>query len=349
MVLNVLFIGNSHTHYNSMVNTIEQFAPQCIHAVQIAPGGATLQNHLDNPVTVAAITDGPDGPAGTTPWDWVVLQPNSVEQFLVWPGGQGSPTVNKALYHSAGVQLAALARNGTNGPAKVMLYEVWAKGYPWEFYTLNEPDVGTDPTTQGELITSSSQELKALIEADGGTLDVVPIVKGWLGGAKVAFCGQCRRAPCLPEDSLFRRFQFPTPSFGDWSHATPIGSYLVAVMLFRALTGCCTLGLPPITGQPDPQQPDWDIGQRGLIVTDEFARGAQTIADMLVKGKKCCCSCRCEERCSQKAPKASWRKCVCDGKHVKRNGDAKQAQVEQKQQVEPAAVEPRKMDTEHIN
>jgi hypothetical protein len=348
MVLHVLFIGNSHTHYNSMVKTIEEFAPQCIRAMQIAPGGATLQVHLNNAATVAAIHDGPDGPGGTTPWDWVVLQPNSVEQFFVYPGGLGSAAVNKALYHSAGVQLAALARNGANGPAKVMLYPVWAKGYPWEFYTLNEFDTGNDPKTQAALIDASSQELKALVEADGGTLDVVPIVQGWLGGARVAFCGQCRRAPCLPEDSMFRRFQFPTPSAGDWSHATPIGSYLVAVMLFRALTGCCTLGLPPITGAPDPRQPDWDAGQRGLVVTSEFARCAQTIADMLVDGEKCC---RCDCGCRRRGERGSWRKCVCDGKHAKRGGEERVA--EEKEVVvekhEEQKEKPRKMNAEHMN
>lgn len=273
--MNVLFIGNSHTYYNDLVVTIQELSPGCINAVEISHGGYTLYQHLQIPSTVAAITDGPDGPGGSVPWDWVVMQPNSSEQHLVWPDGNGTGTVNTTRFISAGRQMAKLAREATNGPAKVMLYGVWPKAYPYDVYKYDEFDVGATPVELAALCQASFDQLRNEIEIDGGTLAIPPIMTAWIGGAK-GRCGIC-------EPLLYQRF--------DWNHATPVGSYLTAVILWRALTGCSTRGLPAITNS----QPSWPPGQRGLIVTPQLAWCAQQSADVLVPGG-CHCLCKCRLR-----------------------------------------------------
>lgn len=269
--LNVLFVGNSHLYYNDLKQTIEELAPGCINAVEISSGGATLNNHLNNPIVVDLLRDGPgDG----KPWDWFVMQPNSVEPILLYPGGEGLAGVNKALFLSAGTQLAALARAGLYGSAKVMLHGVAAKAYPWIWYAFDYPDVGATPAQQSDLINASFEELSVLIKDDGGSLVIPPIVQAWLGGDK----GRCG----ISESFLFERF--------DDNHPTPVGSYLTAVFLWRSLTGCSTRGRKAITNA----QPSWPVGQRGLVVTPTLAHCAQQSADTLVRVPPGCKTCKCK-------------------------------------------------------
>ena len=70
---NVLFIGNSYTHFNDMPSTVEKIADAngvSVKTDMIAPGGAFLHEHVNNSEVVEAIQSGD--------YDTVILQEQSV-------------------------------------------------------------------------------------------------------------------------------------------------------------------------------------------------------------------------------------------------------------------------------
>ncbi len=106
----VLLVGNSHTFYNSGVNTHLQALLNAAHpewgaVVQAQTvGGYYLQNHLDDPNTIAAIQDGN--------WDLVILQEQS-----------SRPMNDPGLFYSAAVGLDSLI---ASSGALTGFYMTWA-------------------------------------------------------------------------------------------------------------------------------------------------------------------------------------------------------------------------------
>ncbi|ANM32158.1 hypothetical protein ABI59_08790 [Acidobacteria bacterium Mor1] len=73
--IRVLFLGNSYTYQNNLPAMVERLSsagetrPSLI-TLMVASGGATLERHASNPMTLKRIHSGD--------WDWVVLQEQSV-------------------------------------------------------------------------------------------------------------------------------------------------------------------------------------------------------------------------------------------------------------------------------
>ena len=66
---NVLFIGNSYTHYNNMPKLFERIAKannEMVYADSIAVSGSTLKQHSERPTTYDKMK--------SRPWDIVVIQ-----------------------------------------------------------------------------------------------------------------------------------------------------------------------------------------------------------------------------------------------------------------------------------
>lgn len=238
-------IGNSHTFYNSLPTTIQAFRNGVVRTTAITQPGATLQQHLDNPATVAAIKA---GPGGGRPWSWVVLQPQSLEMLI-----------DPESFQSAGIGLADAARDGTYGPAKVLLYWVWARGYPWDLYPFDLAFLGATP-----------EEMTAKMRVQYDAL---------------AVAAKAKLAPVGPLSLAGGSRQFYDRT--DWNHGTPVMSYLAALVLWKSMTERSVCGLPPITGAPAPsgQQP-WAPGQSGLVVTQCAAHALQRHVECAPKPRR---------------------------------------------------------------
>jgi hypothetical protein len=117
-VLRVLFLGSSYTYYNHLPRLVEEFATASgkeIETRMIAPGGATLADHLENRRTLDAIRTGR--------WDFVVLQEQSMlgAVYLV----NGTPLVANpdAFFRSARALDAEIRKAG----AKTVFYHTWPR------------------------------------------------------------------------------------------------------------------------------------------------------------------------------------------------------------------------------
>lgn len=117
--LRVLFLGNSYTYYYNLPRMVEEFATAAggrkIETRMIAPGGASLADHLENKRTLEAIRTGR--------WDFVVLQEQSQlgAVYLV----NGEPRVGNAeAFFAAGRALDAEIRKAG---AKTVLYHTWPR------------------------------------------------------------------------------------------------------------------------------------------------------------------------------------------------------------------------------
>jgi hypothetical protein len=112
---NVLFLGNSYTFYNNLpeiVANLTESTGKTIDYTSISPGGATLQGHWSDPVTMNAIRQGN--------WDIVILQ----EQSQI-------PTIDYYRYGSmypAAVFLSDSIRK-YNKCATIMTYMTWGRQY----------------------------------------------------------------------------------------------------------------------------------------------------------------------------------------------------------------------------
>src|SRR5687768_14591314 len=67
--LDILFIGTSHTYYNSMPNIIKQIGKSIgdsVHIKMSAPGGYDFERHVTLQTTLHALDSGD--------WDYIILQ-----------------------------------------------------------------------------------------------------------------------------------------------------------------------------------------------------------------------------------------------------------------------------------
>jgi hypothetical protein len=113
----VLLVGNSHTYYNGGVDThlgllLADAVPDWnVQVSSVTMGGATLQNHLQNPNTISTIETGD--------WDLVILQEQS-----------SRPMTDPDLFYNAATDLHNIIRQSG---ALTGLYMTW----PWR----NNPEM----------------------------------------------------------------------------------------------------------------------------------------------------------------------------------------------------------------
>jgi len=114
----ILFVGNSYTYVNDLPNRLLAIAESVgfeppVEVATIAIGGALLQDHAENPATMAEIEGGG--------WDFVVLQEQS---YL--------PIVDPDTFYAAAETLATAALDAGAAPA---LFETWARAEGNELYS----------------------------------------------------------------------------------------------------------------------------------------------------------------------------------------------------------------------
>lgn len=114
--LRVLFIGNSHTHYNAMPQLVEQLAhaareARCFEYTMEAPGGANLEQHLAG-TRVRQLIEG-------SRWDYVVLQEQQQRPSFT----QNAEQLERMFYTPVRT-LDVLIRVAS---AKTVLYMTWAR------------------------------------------------------------------------------------------------------------------------------------------------------------------------------------------------------------------------------
>jgi len=175
--MKILFIGNSHTYYNSMPKIVMDIFAQTgknIHATMLCEGGKGLIYHCNRKDTRFNIKHGN--------YDYVVLQDKATdfneEEFL-----EGGRTIqDKYLSQTT---------------SKPILYMIWARQ--------------AEPENQAR-ITEAHKILASEI------------------GAKIAPAGEVWHKILRehPDIALYRE---------DGNHATPLGSYLAAVVLFYTISG----------------------------------------------------------------------------------------------------------------
>ena len=115
---NVLFIGNSYTHFNDLPGIVEEIADAngvAVNTEMIAPGGAFLDEHVVNPDVIDALTSGE--------FDTVIFQEQSVAPSL--PAFAAQRTIPAAL---------ALDRVADQSGMRVIWFQTWGResGLPSE-------------------------------------------------------------------------------------------------------------------------------------------------------------------------------------------------------------------------
>lgn len=121
---NVLFIGNSYTHFNNMPDMVEEIAGANgvgIDTTMIAPGGAFLHEHVANPEVVSAIQSGE--------YDTVILQEQSV-----------APSVLAFTAENTMPAARSLDTIADNAGVRVIWFQTWGhvSGFPSEGHNTYE-------------------------------------------------------------------------------------------------------------------------------------------------------------------------------------------------------------------
>ena len=112
--IRVLFIGNSYTHFNRMVQTVQELGQSVnvpVYAQKVAVGGWFLKQHAASSHTIDAIKQGR--------WDYVVLQEQSLA--MAWE----YEYLQKQVMPSV-VKLDSIVRK-YNTEGKVLLYMTWGR------------------------------------------------------------------------------------------------------------------------------------------------------------------------------------------------------------------------------
>jgi hypothetical protein len=117
--LRVLFLGNSYTYYHNLPRLVEEFAAAAggrkIETRMIAPGGASLADHLANRNTLEAIRTGR--------WDFVVLQEQSQLGAVYLVNGEPRVGNAEAFFTSARALAAEIHKAG----ATPVLFHTWPR------------------------------------------------------------------------------------------------------------------------------------------------------------------------------------------------------------------------------
>ncbi|MBS1643883.1 MAG: PKD domain-containing protein [Bacteroidetes bacterium] len=158
--LRVLFIGNSYTFVNdlpSMVGNMAVAGGDKLITASSTPGGATLEQHCNNPATLGLINQGN--------WDYVVLQEQS--QLPSFPEGQ----VQFDFYPFA-KKLDSLVKL-KNTCAKTVFYMTWGRKNG------DAANCGFFPPLCTYLGMDSMLQLRYTIAADTNHAVISPVARVW--------------------------------------------------------------------------------------------------------------------------------------------------------------------------
>ncbi len=194
---NILFIGNSHTFYNSMPEQIfSQIAKSAgydhVSVKSVTVGGATLSGLYNNASVISEIATGE--------YDYIVLQ----EQLA-------RPILNPGLFLESSRQFC-LRIQAANPEAQVILYQVWG-GAPGNI-KLNETGCSTTDEINYRLAAANLQVAQWLTQE---TLTAKAALSG------LAFL-EIEKAD--PSVSLYAN---------DGYHPSYVGSYLSALTIFTTI------------------------------------------------------------------------------------------------------------------
>lgn len=148
----VLFIGNSYTFVNNLPGTFVQIAESMgrgVYADMVAPGGATLADHLKSDETMALIRTGH--------WTYVVLQEQSLMPVTTL-------SRNTTMYPAARQLVDVIRKTG----AEPVLYQTWGRERGWP-----EGQIADFATMQDSL-TSGYRQLASELG-----VNVVPVGEAW--------------------------------------------------------------------------------------------------------------------------------------------------------------------------
>ena len=114
--VNVLFVGNSFTHFHNMPGMVEEIAAAngvTVDTEMIAPGGALLSGHVNDPAVAEAIASGD--------FDIVVFQEQSQ-----------APAVGQMAAEQTRPAARTLDRMAANAGVDVIWYQTWGhdRGFP---------------------------------------------------------------------------------------------------------------------------------------------------------------------------------------------------------------------------
>lgn len=158
---NVLFIGNSYTHFNDMPAIVEEIADAngvAIEAEMIAPGGAFLHEHLATAEVTVAIQSGD--------YDTVVFQEQSVAPSIPAFAEQNTlPAARSldAIADSAGV--------------RVIWFQTWGHvaGFPSEGHTSYESMQGAINRTYDRIVSENGGLVARVGETWSRARNTVPV------------------------------------------------------------------------------------------------------------------------------------------------------------------------------
>jgi hypothetical protein len=211
--LHVLFLGNSYTAVNNlplMVKNMAAAAGITINAVQNAPGGHTIENHLSNTNTLDKIRLGI--------WDYVVIQ----EQSQI-------PTIDHYRYNSMYPSLIRLKDSilAYNSCTKIITYMTWGRRFGGQQCdgsgTYCSPDFRDFNHMQDSLRSAYMQI------SDSINVQCAPVGVAWQQ---------------VINDTTLILHQ------GDNSHPNLNGSYLAACTLYSCILKQKTTGLSYTAGLP---------------------------------------------------------------------------------------------------
>lgn len=206
--LDVLFIGNSYTHYFDMPTLLEGMAESAgcrLNAEMVAPGGSRLKLHSHNGQTLAAI--------GSRAWDIVVLQ-----NFSQLPS-QPAEAVKRKTFPHVGKLVEAIENNDPR--TKILYYVTWGRR-----------DGDKKNCARHEIVCTFDGHTEALqrgyaMYADEFGGHLVNVGGAW------AQAYRDENAPFLP-----RQLYDP-----DGSHPSLRGSYLAASVFFATIYKASPVGL----------------------------------------------------------------------------------------------------------
>ena len=228
-MLNLLFIGNSYTFYNDLdrvtAEVFEAAAPsESVQALRLAEGGYTFPLHLaqadgthgDTPWSEALVT-------GTTDWDWVVLQDQS--QIPGFP--EGDPDRDASV--AALAPLDAMV-NGKHGESVLLM--TWGRLHG----DAGNPELYPDYLTMQSLLATGYEGYAASISTADRPVWIAPAGYAWRHIYEQELAeGVDPTEPGRLFSSLYVE---------DGSHPTPLGTYLIACVLYATITGADPASLP---------------------------------------------------------------------------------------------------------
>ena len=211
--LHVLFLGNSYTAVNNlplMVKNMAAAAGITINAVQNAPGGHTVENHLSNTNTLIQIRKGI--------WDYVVIQ----EQSQI-------PTIDFYRYNSMYPSLIRLKDSilAYNSCTKIITFMTWGRRFGGQ--QCDGSGTYCSPDFRDFNHMQDSLRIAYIQISDSMNVQCAPVGVSWQQ---------------VINDTTLILHQ------GDNSHPNLNGSYLAACTLFSSILKQKTTGISYTAGLP---------------------------------------------------------------------------------------------------